>query len=194
MSKLHRENLSSLPLYEKRTAKTTQQFHFHRHLKTIAVTHCSSQYNIKGTNFIFESLQWCGYLFSQVEWVSTDRLLRVRCNQPFCEKKTNKSTTEQWSPRDTINVGDIWVFILLEDKFNIGRVLWFAYHKESLKKSKTINLTTSNIADICILCSWYTQESNSDRTFILNTEKDEVVVHPSHPTCERRHMSLWRRK
>ena len=36
VSKLHRENLSSLPLYKKRTAKTTeQQFLFHRHLITI---------------------------------------------------------------------------------------------------------------------------------------------------------------
>ena len=39
----------------------------------------------------------------------------------------------------------------------------------------------ANIADIGILCSWYTQESNSDRTFILNTEKDEVVVHQYQP-------------
>ena len=49
-------------------------------------------------------------------------------------------------------------------------------HSKSLKKAreykgKTVNLTASNIADIGILCSWYTQESNSDRTFILNTEK-----------------------
>ena len=39
----------------------------------------------------------------------------------------------------------------------------------------------ANIADIGILCSWYTKESNSDRTFILNTEKDEVVVHQYQP-------------
>ena len=74
------------------------------------------------------------------------------------------------------------MFFFSEDKFKIGRVLQFAYHKESLKKAreykgKTINLTASNIADIGIRCSWYTQESNSDRTFILNTEKGEVVVH-----------------
>ena len=73
-----------------------------------------------------------------------------------------------------------------DDDITNKRVLQFAYHKESLKKAreykgKTVNLTASNIADIGILCSWYTQ-SNSDRTFILNTEKDEVVVHQYQPT------------
>ena len=138
----------------------------------VSVQHKGNEFYIRKSTAV--------WLFSEGERVSTDRLL-----QPFCEK-TNKSPTEQSSPSDTINVGDICVFILSEDKFNIGRVLQFAYHKESLKKAreykgKTVNLTASNIADIGILCSWYTQESNSDRTFILNTEKDEVVVHQYQP-------------
>ena len=85
-------------------------------------------------------------------------------------------------------MGDICVFILLEDKSNIhiGRVLQFSFYKESLKKAreykgKTVNLAASNVADIGILCSWYSKESNSDMKFILNTEKDEVVVHQYQP-------------
>ena len=104
VSKLHRENLSSLPLYKKKDSKdnsTTVSFSQtpqsnSKYSLFVSVQHKGNELYIQKSTAV--------WLFSEGERVSTDRLVRVRCNQPFCEK-TNKSLTEQSSPTNTINVG-----------------------------------------------------------------------------------------
>ena len=169
--KLQKENSSSLPIY-----KTSNQ-----HNSTEEVSYFQTPHG-KSKHTPFVSVQHNGnecfirkstavWLLSEGERVSSDRLLRVRTNQPF-NGKFNEI------PHDSIKIGDVCAFAA-DNTYSIGRVLQFAFYKESLKKAreykgKTVNLSASNKAEIGVLCSWYTVKYNSPMTFTLNANNDET--------------------
>ena len=104
----------------------------------------------------------------QFNSVSSDRLSRLIVKQPYSteELKEIKLTVPQ--AEDNIQLGDLCAF---NNKHNwmIGRVVQFAYYKETLKGSRQYKSTkaSSDSSSIGVLCSWFQQQEND---FNISTE------------------------
>lgn len=103
------------------------------------------------------------WLFSEGERVSSDRLFRVRTQQPY-----SSSITSNLSPKavsgspvcvsEQVNVGDLCVFVECTKEWTISKVLQFCFYKEKTQKMqqyRASHIKVSEAQGIGVLCSWY---------------------------------------
>ena len=114
-------------------------------------------------------------MFQESEHVSSDRLFRVRCKQPYASElslSTQKVANTCAKPvtLGSVQVGDLCVFNVSDKMWRIGRVLQFAKYKgksaECTQQYKgcAADPSTKNVG---ILCSWYDSVPGSERVFQL---------------------------
>lgn len=100
------------------------------------------------------------WLFQDAERVSSDRIFRVRANQP-------QSTSNEMKPMfnmdeikrepivaEHILIGDVCAF-QFGSNFSIGRILQFAKHDKSKQGQYKGNYANTSDEGIGVLCTWY---------------------------------------
>ena len=126
------------------------------------------------------------WIFQEGEWLSSDRLIRVRESQPLNTPKTAISTTHCTSKtpekNTVISVGDMCVFMNRDgntktNEWKIGKILQFAYYLERTKKARQytgtfVKCNKDNINKIGIICSWFQKSSSTSNihSYVLQTE------------------------
>jgi len=163
------DGISYIPMYKAADRVATDQLKKKRKLSTnfIEVDHNGEKIYIRKSTLV--------WLLQEGERVSSDRLFRVRLKQPCSSSLHHTPTKEMKQAKVTVpqaeclvELGDLCAF---NDKHSwmIGRVIQFAYYKETLKGSRQYKSTKapSDSNSIGVLCSWF-QQHNSD--FKISTE------------------------
>lgn len=123
------------------------------------------------------------WLFQEGERVSGDRLFRVRIKQPYSSslhhiipaKQLQEIQTRVPQAEEFVELGELCAFIN-EQSWVIGRIIQFAYYKETLKGSRQYKSTKAPSASssIGVLCSWFQKQNNE---FNISTEKTVSFVY-----------------
>ena len=154
---------SCIPIYRAADPEASDQHDQKKrklNCKFISVAHNGETIYIRKSTIV--------WLFQEGERVSSDRLFRVRVKQPYStplhhiptkELKEIKLTIPQ--VEDHIQLGDLCAFNN-KHSWIIGRVVQFAYYKETLKGSRQYKSTkvSSDSSSIGVLCSWFQQQDN----------------------------------
>ena len=165
---------TSLPIYQQESVKG----------KTTKINHCPFVEIKHNGNTLYIHKTTAVWLLQEGERVSSDRLFRVRSKQPYaCEPSPQIRSSCGTNPIvcQSLQVGNICVFIDSKDKWKIGRVLQFSYYLEKTKSAQQYRGLTVNLADkpkkIGVLCSWYTL-SSPPATFSAVQCEETHIFHP----------------
>lgn len=149
---------SSMPLFEEVGTPSKKTLSRHKHNPVVAVTQNGKKLFINKTTAV--------WLLQENERVSTDRLFRVRAQQPYCSTPqvlTHKLESTVPVVQESLEVDDICVFGDKVRKWKIGKVLQFAHYLEKTKSSRQYRGTVVNLSDkshkFGVLCSWYESSS-----------------------------------
>ena len=157
---------STIPLYEAEYDKEKKV----KHNTYIEVVHNGKKSFIRKSTAV--------WLLQEGERVSTDRLFRVRSNQPYNTEQhiRNEECTRACLPVvcETVEIGNICAFLTSSPMhWSLGRILEFSFYLEKTAKSRqyvgrTVSLLASSKPEkVGVLCSWYDNVANT-RTFSLN--------------------------
>ena len=116
------------------------------------------------------------WLFQESEHVSSDRLLRVRCKQPYAFESslcTLKAASVSTKPvtLDSVQLGDLCVWKVSDQAWRLGRVLQFAkYSGKRMECTQQYEGYTADVAakNVGVLCSWYNPVPGSQTRFQLS--------------------------
>lgn len=135
------------------------------------------------------------WLFQEGERVSSDRLFRVRCKQPYSTttslvKQNVNLEAAQPIISSTVQIGELCVF-QVKDGWRIGRVLQFAKYQEKTVsaqqyKGSSADVTKSNVG---VLCCWYTPiPGSSSFQTLKGTSTFSHCYHPLNSYGARSHI------
>ena len=116
---------SSVPLFEEVDTQSKKVLPRHKHSPVVAITHNGENLFINKTTAV--------WLLQENERVSTDRLFRVRAQQPYCSTPqvlTHKPESTVPVVQESIGVDDVCVFSDKVKKWKIGKVLQFSHYLE----------------------------------------------------------------
>ena len=98
------------------------------------------------------------WLFQEGERVSSDRLFRVRCKQPYSTttslvKQNVNSEATQPTISSTVQIGELCVF-QVSDGWRIGKVLQFSKYKEKTISAQQFKGSSADVtkSDVGVLC------------------------------------------
>ena len=118
------------------------------------------------------------WLLQEGERVSSDRLFRVRCKQPYTsdsEPQIHSTLITYPEVCQTLEVSNICVFKESQSSWKIGRVLQFSHYLEKTKTAQQYRGTTASVTDkskkIGVLCAWYTLTSPPAKFTMVESEE-----------------------
>lgn len=163
---------SALPVYEEHTVKTKKAIKKKRHNPFVEISYKGKVMHIHKTTVV--------WLFQEGERVSADRLFRVRGNQPYSSQQVGAIAcrdTQIPGVHSTVHTGEICVFTDPVKSWKVGRIVQFAYYKETTKKLKQYPGNSASLTDdIGVLCSWYVASESNPARFSVGIS-DEAHVY-----------------
>ena len=125
------------------------------------------------------------WLFQECEHVSSDRLFRVRCKQPYASDSSIctlrlPSVDKKVVTSQSVQVGDLCVFKVNDQTWKIGRVLQFAqYTGKSLECTQQYGGYSADVSTKHgVLCAWYDPVPGSPRTFQQRSDCGSTKYQP----------------
>ena len=167
---------TSLPMYQVEEESVKGKTTKFKHCPFVEINHDGNSLYIHKTTAV--------WVLQEGERVSSDRLFRVRSKQPYaCEPPPQARSSCGTNPIvcQSLQVGNICVFMDSKGKWKIGIVLQFSYYLEKSKSAQQYHGITVNLADkpkkIGVLCSWYTL-SSPPATFSAVQCEETHIFHP----------------
>ncbi len=193
--KLMKSSSSSFPVYEKITDATlqskgkTKTYELLR--KTSPKSRCLSRISpfvLYKETYIRKSTAL--YLLQENFKVSSDRLLRVRAEQP--SHIFSGLDMQKCGPMDCVRAGELCVFrrVDCKDKYLLGRIIQFSYMQGSKRErqysSDFVDLTKNTYKDVGVLANWFqgTRIAEEDLENVVSFKPMNEIFTPGYLSLE----------
>ena len=191
---LHRSSFkklpTSIPMFEKIDTSLKKSLPKSKYSPVVEVKHNGRVLFINKTTVV--------WLLQESERVSTNRLLRVRSNQPYNNTTSQLPVHNETSStvpviQQLIEVCNICVFQDPESitKWRIGKLLQFCNYLEKTKHSQQYHGTSADPSTkpekLGVLCTWFTPTMSTATFRVCDHEDDYIFIPATSYVCTLTH-------